>query len=338
MFSYSGFGTAGIARSDTDQAEYVIGNQMSGARGNFDYKTDSKLGLQGTFAPTEWLSATLQALTRVRDSGNFTTQMEWAYLKVQPTRDLAIRYGKLVLPTFVSSDSENVGYANMWLRSPDAVYGESIYNTYEGGDIAYTQQLGKYSVTGSVLIGAPNPATQLSGSTGASDIFTGHHMSGYSLTANLDPITLHASVVEMHFRRYVSDGPVEGGIYDFYDWGAVYDHGNVFAQGEFIELRTGDPDDNVNGWYVMGAYRLGKWLPYVIYAADHKNQGADGAIAELNGDTISVGVRFDVYHSVDLKAQMDHVKGFDFGTPFINQQPGFDNRANIFSLVVDFVF
>ena len=35
---------------------------------------------------------------------------------------------------------------------------------------------------------------------------------------------------------------------------------------------------------------------------------------------------------------VDHAKAFDYGTPFINIQPGFSNKANIFSLVADFVF
>ena len=51
-----------------------------------------------------------------------------------------------------------------------------------------------------------------------------------------------------------------------------------------------------------------------------------------------VGMRFDVFRSVDLKAQFDHAKAFDYGTPFINTQPSFNNKANIFSLAADFVF
>src|SRR5580700_11962664 len=95
MFTYSGFGTLGVAQSDTNQAEFVTVIQMAGATENFDYKTDSKLGLQGTFAPTRWLSGTVQALGEVRNSPDFTTQIEWAYLKVQPIDNLSIRYGKL---------------------------------------------------------------------------------------------------------------------------------------------------------------------------------------------------------------------------------------------------
>jgi hypothetical protein len=140
------------------------------------------------------------------------------------------------------------------------------------------------------------------------------------------------------FHQYAVSAPVHSGTYDFYALGAAYDQKNILVQAELIELRTGYPGENVNGWYVMGGYRLDKWMPYIIYAVSHQNQSADGAIPESNAPTISVGVRFDVFNSVDIKAQFDHAKQFDFGTPFINIQPGFRNEADIFSLAVDFVF
>jgi hypothetical protein len=52
----------------------------------------------------------------------------------------------------------------------------------------------------------------------------------------------------------------------------------------------------------------------------------------------SFGVRVDLFKSVDFKAQFDDVKAFDYGTPFINIPSRFSNKANIFSLVADFVF
>jgi hypothetical protein len=58
----------------------------------------------------------------------------------------------------------------------------------------------------------------------------------------------------------------------------------------------------------------------------------------MNGPTESVGVRLDLFKSVDFKAQFDHANAFDYGTPFINTQPGFKNKANIFSLAAEFVF
>ena len=337
MFTYSGFGTAGVARSDTNRAEYVVGNQMAGATENFDYKTDSKIGLQGTFAPASWLSGTVQALTEERNSPEITTQIEWAYLKVQPVADLSIRYGKLELPLFLVSDSRNVGYTTTWLRAPDTVYGEALFDTYEGGDILYTLELGKYTVAAHALLGAPNPVTQLAG-PGFAQIFTGHHMYGYDVTADLNIVTVRYSVLELDYRTYAGGALNQDGKYDFYSLGIAYDRNNIIAQGEFIELRTGDPTDNVNGWYVMGGYRLGKWVPYLIYANSHQNQAAGDTVPEMNAPTASVGVRLDWFKSVDFKAQFDHAKAFDYGTPFINIQPGFKNKANIFSLAADFVF
>ena len=337
MFTYAGFGTLGVARSNTNQAEYVISNQMTGATENFDYETDSKLGLQGTFSPTSWLSGTVQALAEERNSPQITTQIEWAYLKVQPIADLSIRYGKMELPLFLVSDSRNVGYTTTWLRAPDAVYGEALFDTYEGGDISYRLGLGKYSVTGHALLGAPNPVAQLAG-PGLAQIFTGHHMYGYDVTTDLDIVTLRASVLELDYRTYSYGALNQDGKYHFYSVGVAYDRNNIIAQGEFIELRTGDPTDAVNGWYVMGGYRLDKWLPYLIYADSHQNQAAGGTVPEMNGPTESVGVRLDWFKSVDFKAQFDHAKAFDYGTPFINIQPGFKNQANIFSLAADFVF
>jgi hypothetical protein len=337
MFTYSGFGTAGVARSDTNRAEFVIDNQMAGATENFDYKTDSKLGLQGTFAPTSWLSATAQAIAMEQDSSGIITQIEWAYLKVQPIADLSIRYGKMELPLFLVSDSRNVGYTTTWLRAPDAVYGEALFDSYEGGDIGYTLQLGKYSVTAHALLGAPNPVAQLAG-PGFAQIFTGHHMYGYDVTADLNIVTVRASILELGYRTYSNGALNQDGNYHFYSVGVAYDRNNIIAQGEFIELRTGDPTDNINGWYVMGGYRLDKWVPYLIYANTHQNQAAGATLPEKNGPTESFGVRLDLFKSVDFKAQFDHTKAFDYGTPFINSQPGFSNKANIFSLAADFVF
>jgi hypothetical protein len=337
MFSYNGFGTIGVARSDTDRAEYVIGNQMAGAMENFDYKTDSKLGLQGTFAPKSWLSGTVQVLTEERASREFTTQIEWAYLKVQPIADLSIRYGKMELPLFLISDSRNVGYTTPWVRAPDAVYGEALFDTYEGGDISYKLELGRYSVTGHALLGAPNPVTQLA-APGFAQIFTGHHMDGYDVTADLDIVTIRASLLELRYRTYAGGALNQEGKYHFYNIGVAYDRNNIIAQGEFIELRTGDSTDNINGWYLMGGYRLAKWVPYFIYGNSHQNQAAGGVVPEMNGPTQSVGVRLDLFKSVDFKAQLDHAKAFDYGTPFINVQSGFSRKANVLSLVADFVF
>ena len=143
MLSYSGFGTLGLARSDTDQAVWVQNIQTFGATNkNVDYRTDSKLAVQGTITPTQWLSGTAQVLTEERYGPGMSTQFEWAFVKVRPLPNLSVRAGRMELPTFLISDTQNVGYANLWLRAPDEVYGQPIFDVYNGYDVTYQHDVG----------------------------------------------------------------------------------------------------------------------------------------------------------------------------------------------------
>ncbi len=344
MFTYNGFGTAGVARSDTNRAEFVEEGQNYGASENFDWKTDSKLGLQGTFAPTSWVSGTVQALAEERFSDHISTEIEWAFVKVAPLDGLSIRGGKLALPLFLVSDSRNVGYANNWVRAPDEVYGPAQFDTFSGFDAAYRHSIGNYSLTVGALAGKTTPTDYLA-APGIVAVIMAHDVRGYSASADFDVATVRLSRVTAVAEGVIHGFDATGRVpYAFNSLGATYDHDNVVGQYEFIEERRfiNGVHTNYNGWYALGGYRIGKWLPYVIYA-DAERLASDGVTTpELSRHTESIGVRLDWFKSVDFKAQLDHVTGFGGGPgytmPFVNVQPGFDNKANLVTLTADFVF
>jgi hypothetical protein len=337
MFTYSGFGTAGFAHSDTSDAEWVQNIQSVGSSDNFDYKTDSKLAVQGTVTPTQWLSGTAQVLTEQRFGPAFTTKFEWAFIKVKPLPGLSIRGGELELPTFLVSDTRNVGYANTWLRAPDEVYGEAGFDTYNGYDVTYQHAVGPYTLSVNALAGAAVTNLQL---TGTAAVLHGHELRGYNATLDMGTIIVRAGRVTTGFT--VSLGPyiLARGTYSFDSVGATYDNSKLLIQGEFIERRTNSPAFNVNGMYLLGGYHLGKWMPYGIYAAGQSLGGgsATGFVHSVSKHTVSAGVRLDWFQNVDFKAQVDHVTGTVNGEPFTNVQPAFGNSANVVSLAVDFVF
>jgi hypothetical protein len=334
--SYSGFGTAGLARTDTNQAEYVQNSQTSGARDNFYYKTDSNLGLQGTVTPTRWLSATAQVLSEHRFAPDFTTKFEWAFIKLKPLPGLSVRGGEMALPTFLISDSRKVGFANPWIRAPIEVYNQAGFDTYRGYDVTYEHPIGKYSLAVNALAGST--ITDVLIAPGTLMVLEGHQLRGYNATLDMNIVTVRVGRVTTAFTGKLQGFIAGTGIYTFDSFGVAYDHGNIVAQGEFIERRTGHPQFNVNGLYVLGGYHIGKWLPYAIYAAGKQLGGASGTVPEANESTVSAGVRLDWFRSVDFKAQIDHVKAAPTGDPFINVQPGFTGKGNVFSLAVDFVF
>ena len=336
-FTYSGFGTAGLAHSDISDAEWIQNIQTVGSADNVDYKTDSKLAVQGTVTPTQWLSGTVQVLTEQRTGPDFTTKFEWAFIKVKPLPGLSIRGGELELPTFFVSDTRNVGYANTWLRAPDEVYGQAGFDTYNGYDITYQHAVGPYTLSVNGLAGATATAVE-SGSTVAS--LHGHEVRGYNATLDMGTISVRAGRVTTGYTVSAGTFIFLRGNYSFDSLGATYDNSKLLVQGEFIERRTNSPGFNVNGIYLLSGYHLGKWMPYGIYAAGQSLGGgsATGFVPSVSRHTVSAGVRLDWFQSVDFKAQIDHVSGSVNGDPFINIQPAFDNSANVFSLAVDFVF
>jgi hypothetical protein len=342
MFSYSGFGTVGVVRTNTDKAEYVESGQTVGAKDTLYFNTDSNLGLQGSFTPTSWVSATVQALAINRFNDSIAPQFEWAFIKFKPVSGLSIRVGQMALPSYLVSDSRHVGYANTWLRAPDEVYGQGVFDTYKGVDVTYQHSIGKYSVTVSGLAGKA-AADYLYGPQTAL-IVNGRNVRGYSAMLDADFATLRVSHVKADVDAILGNFILGKAFYTFSSIAATYDRDNVVGQVEFVQKNSGSTQFDYHGWYTLGGYHIGAWLPYAIYAAGQQPTGPSSPpgpivrLPSLSKHTVSLGVRADLIKSMDFKLQVDRETTYPNGNPFINVQPGFDNKAYVYSLAVDFVF
>jgi len=344
MFTYNGFGTAALDSTDTNKAEYIRTGQTVGGRESPYFKTDSDLGLQGTVAPTDWVSGTVQVLAVDRFNNSMSPKVEWAYLKFKPVSGLAVRVGEMALPTYMVSDSRYVGYANTWIRPPDEVYGQATFDTFHGGDIAYTYSLGRYSVTLGALAGRMLANVLVPG-LGTLDL-TARNVRGYNVTFDADIVKFHWSYVDSALS-IGAPPPIQlsPAAYTFSDLGFTSDHDNVQLQAEFISRHVGQTANDANGWYVLGGYHLGKFLPYTIYSVYQQPSGPTsppsppGWLPTLGSHTVSVGLRYDVLQNVDVKLQVDHTSQDPAAQgSFTDVQPGFDNHATIFGLAADFVF
>jgi hypothetical protein len=339
MFSYSGFGTAGVLHTDASGAEYVQTGQSSGATNDLDFKTDSKLGLQATFTPTQWLSGTAQVLAEERFDDSLAPKFEWAFVKIKPMSGLSVRAGEMAVPSFLVSDSRNVGYANTWLRAPDEVYGQSTFDVYTGADVTYQHSLGSYTLTVDALAGHTKADFLLGPDYVA--VINGHKLMGYSANLDAGVATLRYSYVKTNIDADIGGVTAARLVYTFSSIGATFDRNDLLLQSEFIAKHTQLTTYDVNGWYVLGGYHLGKWLPYAIYAAGQTPTGPNPpGPPEPNESkhTISAGLRADLIKSVDFKVQIDRESTYANGSPFINVQPNFAGHAFVYSFAVDFVF
>jgi hypothetical protein len=338
-FSFSGFGTLGLVETDTNQGQFIRDNEFSGATTHASFNVDSDLGLQGTVQPTTWLSGTVQLLSKERTDNNISTEVEWAYVKVEPVEGLTFLGGRMDLPMFLVSDFRDVNYANTWVRPPNEVYGQAFLNRLEGGEARYRLPIKTTTLTVTVLAG--NSSLPLDGTE-----LKVKNVRGWNALWETDWVTLRAGRV---WGTPDLVGSTER--YTFTGFGATVDRNNIFVQSEYVTRRSQCCASvaDANGWYALAGYRFRPFMPYVSYA---KAEDLMPSAFHLTNpqSTVAIGVRWDAFKSADLKFQVERVNtygtsGISFSTPAL-PSTGFGpplsapitSPVMVFSLTMDVVF
>src|SRR5579859_7329349 len=121
MLSFSGFGTLGLVHSSDDNADFTANLLQPNGAGythSWSPDVDSRLGAQVIAHFTPQLSAMLQVISEQNYDNTYKPHVEWANIAFQPTPEFSVRVGRIVLPTFLLSDTRKVGFANPWVRPP----------------------------------------------------------------------------------------------------------------------------------------------------------------------------------------------------------------------------
>lgn len=411
----SGFGTLGAARTNTDDALFNYPGQGGGVDKSMGMEPDTKVGVQGSYKFTNTLSGTAQVLTKYRASGQYQPEFEWAFAKWQAMPSLSFRGGRIGAPYFMISDFRDVGYANTAIRPPLDVYGQVPVSSFDGADVTYQTELLGANVS-STLWGGNSRAEFASSlrSTGATGAISEVEPSvikikntlGLNLQAEFDngltvrvghaggALSVESATTATLIRSANQLGAfgaafradaatltdtltVEGARASFRGIGVSYDQNNIVLASEFTKRKVKKGYiPSTTGWYVLGGYRIGNVLPYVIVSklkVDDPNvtmptyvaypgAGANGALLtngtrailnsqKLEQKTLSVGARWDVSRSLALKAQYDRVtKPADSYGLFMMPNLAADlakgnssflntkKNINVISVALDFVF
>ncbi|SEO08994.1 porin [Duganella sp. CF517] len=368
----SGFGTLGVAKSDTDEARFVRYNQAEGVGDGARLGLDTNLGLQVGYKINDWLSATGQVLTRKGPRPGFTTDLTWAFVKARVNDDVSVRVGRLALPTFLISEYQNVGYANTMMRPPIEMYGQVPIESHDGIDLIYQHGFGDVTLTAQPFLGVSRGKLYAGG--GAYTYRAPTH--GLTLSAESGPFTVRVSrlYAELHedipalaplvsalnaygFANLASDLTLHGQKFAFTAVGGTMDWKNIVLQTEYAQRRAKDPVQvpGTNSWYAMAGYRLGKVMPYYAHAdfrsiattarvpANFPATGALGApvaslLAPSAQSSDQIGVRWDFTKGMALKLQVDRVKPKTGGGALIGEPAGYNKRVTVVGASVDFVF
>ncbi|MFC5550966.1 hypothetical protein [Massilia aerilata] len=151
--------------------------------------------------------------------------------------------------------------------------------------------------------------------------------------------------------------------------GLGLDWNNIVVQTEFAKRKVDGYVNDTSAWYAMAGYRFGKVLPYYVHSelkidsivtntvpaacpAGYPaactptmavlragvNSLKNSGVGQGEQSTDTIGVRWDFYRSVALKAQIDRVRPQNGNGLFLAPQPGFKGPVTVGAVALDFVF
>lgn len=163
----SGFGTAGITRSDNDLQGFRRDLSRKGAsKDKWEFGTDSLLGLQLDLRLTEHLSGAIQLVAKDRTNNSLSDSVEWAYARFQASPSITLRAGRMGFDVFLLSEYRNLGFAYLWVRPPIEFYGALAFDYVDGIDMIHSTPLGTGTLRTKILAGVTKNHFE-SGATGS---------------------------------------------------------------------------------------------------------------------------------------------------------------------------
>ncbi len=377
----SGFGTAALTASDAKNAEFSRPNQYSGVQGEPRFGVDSNLGLQAVTNVNDWLSATVQVLMRKDGADTYGAELAWAFAKAKLSDNVSVRVGRVGLPVFMISDYRNVGYANTLLRPPVEVYSQVPFGSLDGADITYQQSFGDTTYTAQLAAGGAK--TEIVAAAGSLVHLESKSATAINLVAEHGPLTVRFGRLDTKLSQddfagfntlaaalrsvgsaaklpqlnaWADAAEVKDKKASFTSVGLGLDWNNIVLQSEYAKRKTDTFIADTTSWYLMGGYRIGKFLPYYSHGnlavnADLSNPvpaapalaplraGVGQFVAPVEQSSDTIGVRWDFYRSAALKVQIDRIKPKAGGGLLTNKAPNFNaSSVMVGAVAIDFVF
>ena len=353
----NGFASFGLVQSDNE------GSYHRGITDEVNFRRYTKAGIQMTFNIDESTSVITQLVSK--GENDFDTKADWLYLKHSFGNGLSAKVGRLRKPNYLLSEFFDVGYAMPWTQPPVEVYGvlEDSAN-FEAVDLTYDFEIGDWSAYTQFQYGRSETETAISKdllafnfsiNNGTLTLRAGYSQADASLKDGTDLAAQVTAVNGAFAFTDKSDEQLVGAqLGTFYGLAAMYDDGNLMVIGEFNSLTVDTIFPDQDGYYLMGGYRMGQWMPYLTLAHNETtdddtrdatatgNPLVDGGVAQAKAafnkeqDRTALGVRYDWKPGVAIKVQYDMVDVGDTKGEFAAVPA--DSKANILSITIDTVF
>jgi hypothetical protein len=362
QYKFGGFGTLGAVRTTSDDTQFRTSvSQYDGATKRWDLGVDSKIAAQGSAVFSNGVTMTAQVLGARRNGEAFDAGFEWAYLQYAGIDGLDLKAGRVVLPSFLVSDSRLVGYATPWLRVSPLVYAMMPLSNVDGEQATVRHAFGPAVLAAQFTYGnggGDGKAKVVSpvGPFVAPTYTEGPTSNIHALNISLEwgDWTIRASQVTDNVRLGVTvttpsalvgflgptiTGPTQVFKDKFQELGLQYDDGKIVVMAERVSRSTKDTKvQDAKAWYVAGGYRFDSLMPYVMVSQFEQTFASSGGLPPKSKG-LALGARYELTASSALKAEWAQYKNnsnyifSDHLSPSVA-----DKRINVMSVALDFVF
>ena len=281
---------------------------------DWSLKQESRIGGQVTLKFNDKLSFVTQVMARAVDS---ELSLEWAYLSYDFNDRFTLQAGRKRIPLYYYSEFQDVGFAYIWLRPPQTLYGWEASN-YNGANLRYSDTLANWSLTANVYAGAEKvdnaPYNDLYDTVHQDSRW--RNIRGLDIELNKDWFT--ARIIYMQSDNSTTERPDSNAFYTPPTKQTVLglslnaDFGNWFI---LSEMNVNKREDKADGLTVRSpasmlgvGYRSGNWTPFVSWSRFwDKSNNLDLYEPERFVDA-SFTLRYDINSSSSIKAQINRLE------------------------------
>lgn len=293
----NGFLSAGGAQATVRNrnTRYVIPGH-SAISNDWNFAANSLVGLQVTGNITKNLSAVVQLVADGEDTnGNkpYRVNVDWAFLRYSLNHTMQTRTGRLRLPAFLYSETQQVGYSYPWVFLPNEVYRIVPFENMTGGDFIYTLSLGQtgWSVQLEPYYGGntsdfdlytrgtvPVSIFNLPIPQGKTAIFQEDNILGFVAAVSNPFVTLRGTYFRTRLTGFIPHFviPIIGSstrvtlfsnkLISFYSIGGKLNYQHFLILAELAHRSTSAQLASLTGYYLLFGYHLGQILPNFTFA------------------------------------------------------------------------
>lgn len=272
------------------EADKNVDHTAAGYEDQINFSANTKFGVQFDYSVTDSVDAVLQLTAKGYEANNFEQKAEWGFLRYQLNDAWMFRVGRMRTPTYMYSESSDVGFSYPWARLPLEAYLIGFEN-YSGLNANYALRSGGWIHEFQAYYGSNNQDTHEA-------TVTTRKQAGLAITSTVGAFTLRAAHTSVGEVSIYSPSIDATGIKVYYDsLGMRYDDGKWLVSTEAVSYEPRDSAPilgEIGGYFMLGRH-IGKWTPYLSYGLLTTSDDQEDKAVEYYTDTVRTALVENVY-------------------------------------------